>query len=551
MDSAEFKEILKKGETLTVEFKTWINAKNFKERVNLAVPELVAFANAKGGTVYMGVEDNKAVTGCTGSYDLQQIVESVYDKTRPSLFVEASDFEYEGKKVIALSVDADGTLYATSDGRCLKRLGRNTKPYYPSEIAGKYKGVKVNDFSRRIIEESSESDIDKLEIYRLKEKLRTRDSGSTLPDMDDLAFLKDLGLVVEEKEGLKLTVAGLLFVGKEASIRKILPGAEVIYLHYGADNLNEYDSRLDLKQPIITVLDRLTEQIQNYNKIVNVQVGLYRLEISDFSTRVFQEALLNAMAHRDYEKPGAVYVKHYPDKIVISNPGGFMDDINSDNIITHPSSARNQLIAETLQRLKYVQRTGQGVDIIYHDIISAGKHYPDYRDFGDAVELTIYSDIEDKEFVRFIAEEQDHNQRLFSLAELMILRYVSDTKRIRLSDASKLIQMNSSFTRSCLQRLVKNGLLETVGREYMLSARVYGEIKSDVEYTRDKTIQYLRAKALILEYLENEDCITREKVQELCSYSEKQARTTLEKLGKEGILVKYGSARRTKYKRAE
>ena len=62
----------------------------------------------------------------------------------------------------------------------------------------------------------------------------------------------------------------------------------------------------------------------------------------------------------------SIYVKQYPGHILIENPGGFLDGITENNIITHASSPRNKLIAETLQRLKYVQRTGQGVDIIYN-----------------------------------------------------------------------------------------------------------------------------------------------------------------------------------------
>ena len=83
------------------------------------------------------------------------------------------------------------------------------------------------------------------------------------------------------------------------------------------------------------------------------------MEIVDFTLKVFQEALLNALAHRDYQNQGSVYVKHYPDKVVIENPGGFPEGITQNNIITHPSVPRNKLIAETLQRLKYVQRTGE------------------------------------------------------------------------------------------------------------------------------------------------------------------------------------------------
>ena len=85
--------------------------------------------------------------------------------------------------------------------------------------------------------------------------------------MDDMAFLKDLGLIIYEEGTVHLTIAGLLFVGKETSIKKFLPQAEVIYLKYKNESDIEYNTRLDLKQPIITILDRLTEKIQNDNKI--------------------------------------------------------------------------------------------------------------------------------------------------------------------------------------------------------------------------------------------------------------------------------------------
>lgn len=370
MTREEFDDILKEGETDTVEFKSWIKAKNTKERVALAIDELIAFANSKGGTVYFGVEDDThEVTGCDPKYDGQRLIESIYDKTRPPLFTDISDFMYEGKTVIAISVKHDGTTYATTDGRCLKRLGRNSKPFYPDEMSNKYSSIQNPDFSGQVVDESTEDDINKLEIYNLKEKIKLRDSKSTLPELEDMAFLRDLGLVKADGDKEKLTIAGLLFVGKENSIKRLLPQAEVIYLHYSSENLEEYDARLDLKQPIISVIDRLTEKIQDVNKIVNVQVGLFRLEVAEFPEKVFQEALLNALAHRDYQNTGAVYVKHYPDKVVIENPGGFLDGITAKNIITHPSAPRNKLIAETLQRLKYVQSTGQGVDIIFKEMV--------------------------------------------------------------------------------------------------------------------------------------------------------------------------------------
>ena len=89
------------------------------------------------------------------------------------------------------------------------------------------------------------------------------------------------------------------------------------------------------------------------------------------------------------------------DRIVIENPGGFLDGITENNIITHPSVPRNKLIAETLQNLKYVQRTGQGVDIMFKDMVSMGKPYPRYKSFSDAVSLTIFNAIDNTGFVKF------------------------------------------------------------------------------------------------------------------------------------------------------
>lgn len=152
-------EALKIGESIDIEFKSWIKVSNMKERIALAVDELIAFANCKGGTVYMGVEDSCEVTGCTGKYDLQAISESIYDKTRPPMFTEIEEIEYEGKKVIAITVEADGKTYATTDGRCLKRLGKNSKPYYPDEMSHIYSASHTNDFSAQIIAESSFDDI--------------------------------------------------------------------------------------------------------------------------------------------------------------------------------------------------------------------------------------------------------------------------------------------------------------------------------------------------------------------------------------------------------
>lgn len=553
MTTEEFKKILDKGETDTVEFKSWVKARSQKEIISLAVDELIAFANHKGGTVYFGVEDQQIeVTGCSRDYDSQRIIEGIYDKTRPSLFTEIYDFEYEGKLVIAISVKADGKTYTTTDGRCLKRLGRNSKPLYPDELSNVYSSNQNPDFSGRIINESTLDDVNKLEVYSLKEKLKVRDSRSTLPDLEDNDFLRDLQLTKYDGNVERLTVAGLLFVGKEKSIQRLLPQAEVIYLHYSADNLEEYDARLDMKLPLIDVIDKLTERIRAYSKIENIQVGLFRLEVEDFPEKVFQEALLNALSHRDYQSNAAVYVKQYPDRIVIENPGGFLDGITENNIITHPSVPRNKLIAETLQNLKYVQRTGQGVDIIFKEMVSMGKPYPKYKSFNDAVSLTIFSTIDHTEFIKFVTEVQEKNSRIMPLAEMMILRDLMDNRKEPLSLLACTIQKSLDETKRSCNELINDGLIEIVGKEYMLTAKVYEALKSDVEYTRDKTIQYIKAKNMILEYLQSNKSnsrITSAKIQEMCGFTKQQARGVIDKMRGEGLLKIHNHGKKSYYEK--
>ena len=123
-----------------------------------------------------------------------------------------------------------------------------------------------------------------------------------------------------------------------------------------------------------------------------------------------------------------------------------------------------------------------------------GKPYPSYRVFNDAVQLTLSSAMEDPDFVRFIVKEQDSKQVSLSLPQLMILRYIVENRKIKLADVQNVAQISAEEARKCCAELMKFGLIEIIGKEYMLTARVYEAVKSDIEYTRDKTVQYIKAK---------------------------------------------------------
>ena len=165
-----------------------------------------------------------------------------------------------------------------------------------------------------------------------------------------------------------------------------------------------------------------------------------------------------------------------------------------------------------------------------------GKPYPRYRSFNDAVSLTIFSAIDNKKFVKFITEVQDKSSKIMPLAEMMILRDLMDNRKESLSVLAETVQKSLDETKKSCNKLINSGLIEIVGKEYMLTAKVYEALKSDVEYTRDKTIQYIKAKNMILEYLQGNDKITSAKIQEMCCFTKQQARIVIDKMRKEEIL---------------
>lgn len=196
-----------------------------------------------------------------------------------------------------------------------------------------------------------------------------------------------------------------------------------------------------------------------------------------------------------------------------------------------------------------MQRTGQGVDIIFHDMLSMGKPFPEYQVFNGAVKLTLKSTNEVPDFVRFIVKEQERMAKQLTLAELMVIRYLYDDKKIKLHKICELTQLSDAEAKKCCMDLIKMGLIETAGREYMLTARVYHAIKSDVAYVQDSTINYIKAKGRILEYLDKHDTITNEQIRELCNVNRTQTTYILQKMKNEKCIELIGKGRSAHYRR--
>lgn len=539
-------QVISAGETNTVEFKSWTNRSEYKKVIDLLVKEAVGLANTKGGIILVGVEDDGTITGCP-EFDEQVIIESIYDKTMPKLFTDIEVLTVESNRIFKITVEKSSKVISTSNGIVYKRLGKNTKPWYPSEYSSnKITGFK-GDYSARIIEDSGKDDIDFIEVKNLKRKLQSRDKGSTLYNLDDISFLEDLELIKIVEEQIVLTVAGVLFVGTEKAINKYLPQAEILVFSYESGK-SQYTKRLELKMPLVSAIDRIQQFFEYHNSIENIQIGLFKLEVKDYPLNVFQEALLNAMTHRDYNNTAPIIIKFFPTEIVIENPGSFPEGIDNNNIISHPSTPRNKLIAEVFQKLKYVQRSGQGVDIIFKDMLALGKSAPYYELYQEAVQLTLYSNLEDADFLKFITKEEERLGE-FTVQEICILKQVKDNKTITLPKAAEVAQMSTSSVITVLNNLIqkKNILQREKRNKYMFTHRVYSEFSDQVGYVKDKEFDEIQAETMILEYLNQNKSITRAEVERLCGFSTSTSKRLLRKLRDRNRLKLIGKSSSSRY----
>lgn len=402
--------------------------------------------------------------------------------------------------------------------------------------------------------------IDRLEVERLRRILAAKEPGSSLLELDDAELLTRLGALVGDDQP-RTTVAGLLLVGREDALRHHLPGHEAIYLHMRSDT--EYDRRVDSRRPLLSLLEQFGQALEAHNRIFTLKMGLFHFEIPDYPEEVYREALLNALVHRDYQLPGPVYLRHFPDRVEISNPGGFHGDVNADNILGHEPVNRNRLLAEILQRIRLVERAGMGVKRMYHIMLSFGKEPPAYEDGADFVRVILRSGRTeagsslDKTFARFVAGEQKSGRDL-TLHDLLVLTYLKRNREIDLVEAERILQRGEGEAREALNSMAARALLEPFGqkrgRVYRLSKQIYAQLSRSLSYQVFRRAEAAYAESTILAYLEEmpegRRFVTNEIVRTLLRVSPDQSYYLLHNLVKKKLLEMRGRGRGARYYKA-
>jgi len=534
MNQEELCALIAAGETLTVEFKSDQGPLPDSDLLET----VVCLANAQGGTLLVGVEDDGRVTGLHPKHHTHPgtLAALVASRSVPPLSVETAFVDLTEGMVAMIVVPAARQPVATSGGKALTRYidthGQpGCRPLYPYELNSWRADRGLVDLSALLVPDATWDSLDPLEFVRLRRMVQENRGDEALLELSDQEIARALGLVRANGNALLPTLAGLLLVGKESVLREYVPAHEVAFqVLQGTDvTVNEFR-----RWPLLRTLEWVLEAFQVRNEERELNIGLFRIGVPAYARRGFREAVNNAFLHRDYTCLGAVHVQMHDDHIRVSNPGGFVQGVRPDNLLVIEPRPRNPRLADAFKRIGLVERLGRGVEIIYSGQLRNGRLPPNYNFSTEAsVSVILPGGPADLDFVKLVVAEENRQQRALRVDELLVLTYVWHERTIDTPTAAQLVQRDEAQARATLESLVEAGLLERrgvkKGRSYLLSAGVYRALGKPAAYVRARGFESEQMEQMVLQYVRAHDRIARREVMELCKVNGPQAYRLLRK----------------------
>ncbi|KLT67121.1 ATP-binding protein [Pedobacter sp. BMA] len=401
-------KLLKESED-KVEFKEAKSSYSYNGKRRSILGYTVALANENGGHLVLGIGDNHPheVVGSNAFLDKGKLEQDIYRDL--GIRVKTQEFFESSKRVLAITIPSrpiGKPLYF--DDVPLMRVGEELKRM-SDEMYLSIIQEQEPDFSEKICEAINVNDLDKDAIEKMKASYSRKQRNPSFLHLSTDQVLSDLKLMVDNK----INYAGLILLGKSDVIKKYLPQSKTIWEYRSKISQIPFDSREEIIDPLFIAIDKIWKLINQpgLNKKHPIQQGAYIFDIMDFNEEVIREAMLNAIAHRDYTITSESVIKQFPNQISIINPGGFPKGVTIENLLTVSSTPRSRLMTEILEKTGLVERSGQGVDKIFSIMLSEGKAEPDYS-ASDMfqVSLDLKTEVQDKAFHIFIKNYQESDK---------------------------------------------------------------------------------------------------------------------------------------------
>ncbi len=449
----------------------------------------VALANEGGGHIILGVSDRRprTVVG-TGAFPEPGRTEAgLYQRLYQRIPVEEVATPEGRVLIVHVPPRLPGAPWQIG-GKYLKRAGDELTGMTSAELKAIFDEAGP-DFSAELCNGASLADLSPqaLELYRSRWAQKSTDARRT--SWSDADLLTNAELMVDGQ----LTYASLILFGTRAALGKWLAQAELIFEYRASEASGPASDREEYREGFLVWQDSLWTKINLRNNRQSFQDDFFRLDVPTFDEVPVREAVLNAVAHRDYRLGGSVFVRQYAQRLEVVSPGGLPPGITPENIVDQ-QNPRNRRLAEALAKCGLIERSGQGLNLMIETAIRQGKPLPSFNGTANhEVRLTLEGGVRNPAFARFMERLGDDTLRSFTTRDYLALECLQNEREL------------PPLLKERLSRLVEAGAVEMLGRgkgtRYILSEALYAVLGAKGTHTRKRGLDRETNKALLLKHL--------------------------------------------------
>ena len=515
--------------------------------------DCVAFANSHGGYLAIGIEDgeDKPASGQVIPDGLpEKIIKRINELTiNVALRPEVIDADNGGQYMKLHVLPSQVSIASTTKGVYYIRDHDSSRPLLPDELSRLISDKPAYNWETKVSLKIQwqKADISKLNKFVID--IRSSDRVSQfVKEKTDEELLSYYQMI--DDDGY-LTNLGVLWIGKQEQRARLLYSPIVQYIKYDTEE-HKVDKKVwgDYSLNPQELLISLWESIPDWREYNEVSEGLWRKELPVYDEKVVRELLCNAIVHRPYTTRGDIFIKLYPDRMTITNPGLLPIGVTVNNIL-QKTEKRNIHLANVFYDLHLMEAEGSGYDLIYETLLTSGKSKPVVYEGDDYVEVTVYKKIVSKESTRicdFVSANYKISQKAY-----ITLGIILQKKSITAGELSKELQlMDGSRLRPYVESLISNDIIlhkgSGRGTKYEINPEFVSTTKMQFPTTL-KTIEPYRLKALILEDLKyHSNSLLSEMASRLPDVEYMDLEKMVRTMAKDGEITPLGGRKYRRYK---
>jgi ATP-dependent DNA helicase RecG len=436
----------------------------FKESFGREALETIgAFANAEGGQLLIGVDDNGQVTGITiGRNTLEEWAQKMQFKIQPRCLPSLNSQVHKGRTIVVIGVERTDTPVSV-DGRFMKRVGPSNQLMSTEEIRERF--FRSREFSWDSGEEETATiaDLDEEKLMAFVKALR-KVGRRPVPADDDLASV--LGKLKMIENGKPVRAAILLF-GKNA--QRFYPSAYIKAGRFKSETLIVDDKRFEgtLFEQIEDAMSWFKERLETRFVIGKPRKGseespgglARREDVWEYPLEALREAVVNAICHRKYWSGATTTIRLYDDRVAVWNPGSLPAELTPEDLLrAHESRPQNRLIAEAFFNVSVIEQWGSGTLRIAGALEAQGLLPPqfDVSSSLDTFKVIMY------------AGERYGTRTLLALGlnerQLKAVSYLKSGDSLTNAQYQELFESSKATASRDLTELVMKGLITRAGK---------------------------------------------------------------------------------------